>query len=349
MELTIVERIEAVPKERFDTLDRTAGAAGCYERLRQREADGRWSTSYLRWADSEGLRAAVPFYAPRGRSWPDPAYHPSTWHLPEQLRRECAAGSGILIGGCADRRSGLPVDPAGREQPGLREALAAIAAVAAASGRWMAFPYVFPEARRVLADVTGPALAWSPLGREAQLRGVGQAWEDRQKSRVRGVLRRDRRLIAEAGVAVTECAWPEAEDRACELIAAHNVRKGEHDHPEFVRMRYREWEECPAVELWVFAAAAAGAAGLLTSLVWDDELELQEIGLSGDEGPARLAVYLTLLFHHPLRFARARGLRKVRAGFGAEVPKASRGAMFAELSGGVLDAASTRRMADGGL
>jgi hypothetical protein len=345
MELTIVDRITALPKERFDALDRTAGAAGCYERLRQRESDGRWSTRYLRWADGSGLRAALPFYAPRGESWPDPAYNPSMWDLPDPLRRECASGPGILVGGCTDRRSGLPVDLAGREQCRLREALTAIAVVAAASDCWIAFPYAFPEARRVLTDAAGESLVWSHLGREAQLRGICPSWVDQQKSRVRGVWRRDRRLIADTGVAVTECSWPEAGDRACELIAAHNVRKGQADHPEFVRLRHQEWNECPDVELRVFMAAGDGASGVLTSFIWDEDLELYEIGLNGAEGPARLAVYLTLLFHYPLSFAQARGLRRVRAGLGAEIPKASRGAVFEDLYGGMLTTANTRKLA----
>jgi hypothetical protein len=110
MRLDIIEHIGDVRPEQFDALDDTAGAAGCHARLRQREADGRWHASYLRWGDGAELRATVPVYSPRGGRWPDSAYDPSTWNLPEEIRQEFASGAGMLVGGCSDRRSGLHME-----------------------------------------------------------------------------------------------------------------------------------------------------------------------------------------------------------------------------------------------
>jgi hypothetical protein len=211
------------------------------------------------------------------------------------------------------------------------------------------FPYAFPEAKRVLSEAAGHAISWTRLAREAHLPGVSDlSWEKSQKSRIRYVLRRDRNLISAAGVTVTVHGWPEVEDSACELIAAHNARKGEADHPEFVRLRHREWDECPGVQLLAFAARAGNIAGVLTAFAWNGELELYEIGLSGEEGPDRIAAYLALLFHEPMRFAQSRGLRTIRAGTAAETAKAARGAMFRGLYGGVLDAIATTKVAESG-
>jgi hypothetical protein len=346
MRLDAIEHLQDVPPGQFDALDGAAGAAGCHGRLRQRESDGRWRAGYVRGMQDGVLRAAVPFYECRGRAWPDAAYDPSRWELPQALRAECAAGAAVLVGGCCDLRSGLPVDRDRLDRRHVRALLVALAGVAAARGRALAFPYAFPAARSALAQAADDQIAWTVLGREAQFRDVAAPdWEDRQPSRIRYVLRRDRRLMAAAGVREERSTWPEAEHAACELIAAHNIRKGQADHPEFVRLRHREWDQCPGVELTAFTAAADGVRGVLTALVWNSELELYEIGVDGAEGPARLAVYLNLIFHAPLRFARERGLAHLRAGLAAETPKASRGAVFRELHGGVLGAAAASRLA----
>src|SRR5262249_34661327 len=117
------------------------------------------------------------------------------------------------------------------------------------------------------------------------------------------------------------------------------------DHPEFAAMRYQQWELCPSVRLVVFRAATSGVSGVLTALVWRNDLELYEIGLTGTEGPHRLAVYLSLMFHQPFAFARQEKLNNIRAGTASEVPKSSRGATLRNLYGGVLSAAATARLA----
>lgn len=344
----MVADIAATGPEQFDALDTTAGAAACYQRLRQRQADGRWTSHYLRATEDGRLTAAIPVYAYRGKAWPNRYYDAATWQLPGGVRDDLVPGSCLLVGGCSDGRSSLHVRcrPGGRHP--LRRLVAELAGFAADRDRCLVFPYLYAGARAALTEATGDRIAWTLLRREAHLRGVAEAgWERSLGSKVNGVLRRDRRLIAAADLDRSTHTWPEVEDEAGELVAAHNVRKGDPDHPEFVRMRYAEWQQCEGVQLVVFRAAAGEVRGVLTALVWQDELELCEIGLTAGEGPRRLAAYLDLLFHRPLAFARSRGLRAIRAGSAAEIPKRSRGAVFEDLYGGVLDRAGTRELADG--
>jgi hypothetical protein len=122
--------------------------------------------------------------------------------------------------------------------------------------------------------------------------------------------------------------------------------KGRPDHPEFVRMRYRDWLRCGQVECVVFTAETPTCSGVMVGVVWNTDLEILEVGLTGEPSPERLAVYLDLLFHQPLRLAWDRGLRDIRLGAEAGTPKASRGAVFQEQFGGVLGVAETRVLAD---
>ncbi|MGH3374697.1 MAG: hypothetical protein ACRDP6_08150 [Actinoallomurus sp.] len=361
----MVDDIADVGQEEFDALDRTAGAAGCHGRLAQRQADGRWQVSYLRARLDGRLTAMIPVYACRSRTWPDPAYDAGTWDLPTAPRegRDAAYDAGtldlpmesresrdpghcLLVGGCADVRSALH---AGLPESGpdtARLLLARLAGHAAAQDKCLVFPYMDTATKAALAEAGDGGIAWTVLRREARLSGVlNPEWERELGSRVHGVLRRDQRLIEAAALHRSQPAWADIADEAGELIAEHYVRKGEPDHPEFVRLRHAEWDQCDGVELVVFATAVDDVRGVLTALVWEDELELRDIGLTVSDSPHRLAAYLDLLFHRPLEFARARGLRTIRAGHGAEVPKRSRGAVFQDLYGGVLDRAGCERLA----
>jgi hypothetical protein len=323
----------------FDTLDRSAGAAGSLGRLRQVEQDGRWRTRYLRAVRESELVTAVPVYTSTGHAWPDTAYDPRNWGLAADLVQPLSADRCLVVGGAYDRRSSLPVrldDPAGN----VYDFLVAAARVAAVEGRALIFPYAYGRARRALDAAVG-GINWTILARESHFRDIGGPIG----SRVRGVLRRDSRLIASAELEVSVASWADAEPVAAPLIAEHNRRMGAPDHPEFVKMRYRQWSECAGVELVVFSVAARSVAGVLTAIVWHDELELYEIGLPECPDTARLAVYLDLIFHQPLDFARRRGLRHMRAGTEAETPKHSRGAVFEDLFGGVLTIDQTNELA----
>ncbi|MEO6703635.1 MAG: hypothetical protein ABI140_14435, partial [Jatrophihabitantaceae bacterium] len=239
-------------------------------------------------------------------------------------------------------------EPGLREPGTVRTLLAAIAEVAAEQGRGLAFPYLFTEDRQLIDEATGGTVSWALLGREGQLLGVSEpGWEGSQRRPVRYNLRHDRELIGAAGVRSVVLGWPELETPASELIAEHNVRLGRFDHPEFVKLRNRQWDECESVEFLVFAGSAGRATGYVTGWIWRDELAVYEIGLGGEQGADRLAVYLDLVFAQPIRLAQQRQLRTVRLGPAAERVKAGRGAVLHELHGGLLAAPDTRKLADG--
>ena len=370
----LVDSIAGVPADAFDCLDTSAGAAGCYHRLRQREMDGRWQVAYALQGPADAPTAVLPGYIRRGVDWPDPAYDISAWTRPlyltvpggspsgphdgshRELHGELPSGSDlgpatlaadqcVFIGGCADLRSALHLGPADRTQTGASRLLAAFAR--ANPGRFLVFPYLYRADRDLVDDATGGRCWWTLLGRESYFPRLTEP--DREAglgSRVRGVLRHDRRLIASAGLVAAVTDWSDAPADTAELIAAHNTRKGSPDHPEFVALRHDQWADCPSVRVVVFSVRSGSVRGVLSALVWRDQLELAEVGLAGPDGPVRLACYLDLLFHQPIRFAAAHGLTAIRAGLAAEVPKKSRGARLREVYGGVLGPADTARLAD---
>jgi hypothetical protein len=341
----ITERLAALPPLDTAAFDPSAGAAGSLGRLRNVESDARWRCRYIRVRRDARVAALLPIYAATGNQWPDPAYAPSTWSSANGQPPGLTADRCLVVGGVYDRRTALhlPDDP-----QLVRAALTAAARVAAAEARCLVFPFMYERARRMLAAATGGRIAWSVLGREAHFRDVLRPDRERQlKSRVRGVLRRDRRLIDAAATTASVASWDAVRDRAADLIAGHNMRMGVTDHPEFVRMRYDQWSACDEVRVVAFRVEAGAVGGMLTALIWRDELDLYEIGLPESDHPARIAVYLDLLVHRPLAYATAHRLARVRAGTAAETPKASRGAAFEPLFGGVLDIAGTRMIADG--
>jgi hypothetical protein len=338
----VLDRAQFASAE-FEALDRSAGAAGSLGRLRQVEQDCRWRTRYLRAVRGTEVVAAVPVYTSAADAWPDAAYDPRGWGLAADLVGPLSADRCLVVGGVYDRRSSFPVQ---LDDHGVntRDVLVAAARFAAEEGRALIFPYAYGRARHAL-DAAADGIGWTRLARESHFRDIGDP--DRPVgSRVRGVLRRDRRLIEAARLHASVVSWAEAEPVAAPLIAEHNMRMAVPDHPEFVKMRYRQWSECAGVELVVFSVGAPSVAGVLTAIVWHDQLELYEIGLPECQDSVRLAVYLDLIFHQPLAYARRRGLRHMRAGTEAETPKHSRGAAFEDLFGGVLTVDQTRELAD---
>lgn len=335
--------------------DPSAGAAGTRDRLLTVEADGRWRRRYVaaepvgrtepseqRPSGDPRLAALLPVYWPAGRSWPDPAYAPAGWPIPGLPPEQVTADRCLLVGGVYDRRTALhlPEDPA-LARDGLRE----VARIAVTSGRCLVFPFVYDRSCRVLDAVTGGRIRWGVLEHEAQFHDVLRT--DGVGARVRGVLRRDRRTIERAASTGSVVPWQDTDPQTATLIADHNLRMGQFDDPEFVRMRYAQWVACAAVQVIVFDARAGSLRGVLTALVWQDDLELHEIGLPETDDPARLALYLDLIFHRPFAYARENRLSTIRAGTAARTPKASRGAAFVPLHGGVLDAEDTRWLAHG--
>ncbi|EDY56052.2 MULTISPECIES: hypothetical protein [Streptomyces] len=348
MTTTLLDSIGALSPEQFDALDDSAGAAGCHHRLLQRESDLRWRMRYAVRREADRLLAAVPACTRLGTGWPDPAYDVRRWGLPAGLVPEdLTADRCLFVGGCTDLRSALHIGPTADGERVARSVLAGLARTAAETDQCLAFPYVYAPARRLIAQACRDRAGWAPLGREARFPDADAPdREERAVSRVRGVLRRDRRLIAAAGVRTTVSDWADVADDAADLIARHNSRKGSPDHPEFVALRHEQWALCEPVRVIALTASAGTARGVLTALVWRSELELYEIGLTGQESPDRIAVYLDLLFHQPLAYARDHRLTAIRAGLAAEVPKKSRGAVMHEVYGGVLSVSDTKRLAD---
>ncbi|WP_435129032.1 hypothetical protein [Actinacidiphila sp. bgisy144] len=334
-------------RQQFDALDRTAGFASSYSRLLQKERDARWSSRYLEWTDGSRLRAAIPVYRSRMKAWPDPGYDPRSWGLPDGAGDGCSPEATLMVGGCGDRRTGLHVDP--DATPGqLHGLLIELARLAAEEERCLAFPYVYTEARNVLAAASHDRIVWTGLGREAHMFGLSDPrWESGLPSKVRNTIHRDRRKIAAVPMAVSRARWDEVSAWAAELISLHYAGKGTSERPEFVDLRYSELQENPDIDLFVFTAQSSGIRGVQTIVAWEDELEVYDVGLDGEEGGERFALYVNLLFQLPFAYARARGIDHVRLGAKAETPKAARGAVFQDYHGGVLSAVETRRFARG--
>ena len=347
MDTDLTGHISGIPEERFNRLDPGVGVLGCHAQVKLREADGRWRVTYVRGTDGGELKAAVPLYACRMPDWSDPAYDPGNWQLALTAGADLTAARCLLVGSYEERRSGLHVDRSAREPGQLRQILAAMAREAARQDRHLAFPYFSAESREALSAAASGRIAWALLGPEATIRGLSDpGWEASLPRRIRYNLRHDRELIEAAGVTGGRCSWFEVEDSASELIAKHNVKHGQVDHPEFVRARQRLRASFPQAEFFVFTVASPAVTGVEIAVVWNDELGLREMGLAGQEGPERRAAYLDLVFHQPIRFAQSRGLRLIRYGMEAAKVKAGRGAILDDLYGGVMTVADARRFAD---
>ncbi|HEX4729585.1 MAG TPA: hypothetical protein VH298_17375 [Jatrophihabitans sp.] len=348
VEIAVIDSIAEVSAADFERLDTSAGAVGSYQRISQREADGRWLTRYLRCLDGDRLLALIPLHTAQGTSWPDPVYDPTGWPLPVTDTQDCQADSCLLVGSNSDLLTGLPVAAELRAPEPLRALLARIARLAADEGRCLAFPFHYSSAQQAIDRAGNGAIRWALLGREARLEGLDDpGWEAGLSRPARYNLRHDRALIEAAGIRSSIVDWAEVAEPASALIAEHNVRVGMFDHPEFVKLRGQRWQDCPGVEFLVFAAESDTLTGYVTGWVWRDELAVYEIGLPGPESPERLACYLELVFRRPIQLAQQRGLRMLRLGPTAERIKAGRGAVFHELFGGVLDVVATKHLAGG--
>ncbi|MFJ8155126.1 hypothetical protein [Streptomyces sp. NPDC094468] len=346
MAMDFTSTITDFDQQQFDSLDRAAGFASSYSRLRQKEADPRWVSRYLGWFDDCLLKAAIPVYRPRMKSWPDMAYDPRSWNLPDGAGDECSPEASLMVGGCSDRRTGLHADAEARTPGQLRRLLVELARAAADEDRCLVFPYMYTDARDALALATDDRIAWAELGREAHVFGLSDPqWESRLPSKVRNTLRRDQRKIAAVPMTVGEASWNEVHSWAAELISSHMAGKGNQEITEFVSLRYSDMESNPDVGLMAFTAQSAGLRGVQTILLWQGEMEVYEVGLTGDDSDERFALYVNLLFHLPFRYAQARGIDHIRLGSKSETPKAARGAVFENYYGGVLGLDETKRLA----
>jgi hypothetical protein len=347
MGIDVTSAIADFDQEQFDSLDRTAGFASSHSRLGQKELDARWVCRYLGWLDGRLLRAVIPVYRARMTSWPDAAYDPRSWGLPDGAGDECTPGAALMVGGCGDRRTGLHVDAEARTPGQLQRLLVELAGLAADEGRCLAFPYLYTDARDALAAATDDRIVWAQLGREAHMFGLSDAeWESKLPHKVRNTLRRDKSRIAAVPMTVTEARWDEVHSWAVELISLHNAKKGHPEMPEFVSFRYTDLQ-CSDVDLMALTVQSATVRGVATVLLWRDEMEGYEIALTGDDSDERFALYLNLAFHLTFQYAQDRGIDHLRLGSGAETPKAARGVVFHDYYGGVLSIDETKRLARG--
>lgn len=341
MNTRMLASLREIDAREFDLLDPSAGAAASHARLVQREGDGRWRTRYLV-AEGPELCAAIPLYTPRVDAWPDPSYDPATWFAgggEPASPRTC-----LLAGNCTDLRGSLHL-AARLPDAQLRDLLVQLAAIAAQEERALALPYLYDDAR-ARVDAMLPGVEWSALGQEGYFGGLEEPdWQLRLRSRERSYLKRDRRLIETAGPSVAVVPFADVEDEACRMIAEHNVVKGRPDHPEFARMRYQEWGECADTTCIALVGGVGDARGVLAGVIWNQRLELLEIGLEGPEGAERLATYLQLLFHQPFELAAQAGLHTVSLGPESHRVKAARGASFHTLNCGYLSRERTRNLA----
>jgi hypothetical protein len=139
-DIEIVDSIADLDPAAFDALDRSAGAAGSHQRMLQLEEDRRWHVRFARAWHRGQLEAVIPLFTCRGRVWVDPVYDPGTWGFPGAPYAGSPDGV-MLVGGCADLRTGLRIDPQAAPAR-IRQLLARIAALAVTSERYLAFPYI---------------------------------------------------------------------------------------------------------------------------------------------------------------------------------------------------------------
>lgn len=349
LEIGILTSLAEADPAGFNRLDPGGGAMCCHGHTLIREHDGRWRARYLRCLDERGeLAALIPLYTSAAETWPDPAYDPASWDFPEGgYDGGLTPATALLVGGRSDLRSSLHVRADLLASAQLRRVLAYLSALAAGEGRGLVLPYLPPAAREALDRAADGRIAWTRLGRAAWLRGVTEPdWTARIGAHARATLRKDELLFQAVPMTARTPPWAEIEDLAYEMFAEHNLSLGSPDHPEIARLRAREFQDCGEVEPVAFTCASENVFAVMGALVWQDELVLNEIGIRGTgRDRERLAVYLKLVFHESVRYARARGLRDVMLGMKAAAPKSSRGCVFEDVYGGVIGVEDTEKLA----
>lgn len=317
----ITDNLDDVDPDELFQLDETVGALGCHGRLVQASNDPRWEPRYVVVRDGSRLCAALPIYLGQGEQWSDQIHSPAAWGHPEPPSAEKSA----LIGGRLEIRGSMRC----QESPEVLRAVSdAVAALPELRGRSLFLGYLDPRQQRLAEELFGP-MEWLAeyedfLYPESVVRGT----TDEQPAKVRHNIRADERQMAQHGITVEAVPWRDYRGNACELIAAHNNRMQTMDHPALARYRMDQWDDCPEVSVAVLHARAGDEEGVLTVLLFRDELEVYEIGLPDRDqsSPARRALYTCLIFHAPRQVAREHGLRRVRAGLTAATPKRLRGA-----------------------
>jgi hypothetical protein len=319
LSVEVADDLGGVSADELFDLDRNLGAAGCLGRLVQHSADPRWMPRYIIVRNGPLLRAVVPIFLGVGKQWSDQIHSPQRWgHVEPPLPANSA-----LIGGRLEIRGSLRCAD---EPDVIRMVADACASIDELRGRDLFFGY-FDECQQALAEaVFGPVKWLTEYEDFVYLEEVVLGPLASLPRSVRQTIRHSERQIAEHQISVQTIPWAEYCGNACDLIADHNKRKGIVDHPALVRYRMEQWNDCEEVTALVVHAAADGMDGVVTLLLYRDEMEVYEIGLPGQEDVRRRAIYACLTFHEPRRVAQSQALTKIRAGLGASRPKQLRGA-----------------------
>ena len=328
MRFQVLASLGELDPQEFDRLDDSCGPVGSYARLVQLEQDPRWSAEYLCARESGLLLAAVPLYRLKRGGWPDPSYDPAGWGL----HQSAMPGSSTIVGGRSGLLSSVHVAAA---ISGTRRHLRLIEELVAREPREsLILPFVAESELAPWAAVLGSRLRSQLLGADARFDGhlAGQPFS----RKVRQTLTSDQRTADRCGVESAVRTWSEVRASAAGLIAANSKAKGLPDAEQLVDFRVRQWEACEGASVVVLTAQARGEYGVTVGVIWRDWMDLQEIGITGARSELRRVLYAQLLFHLPLRLARQRGVKHIRAGLTAEQPKALRGASFVPLAGGVV-------------
>lgn len=316
----VTDSLDGVRADELLALDGTVGALGSRGRLVQHSHDPRWAPLYVLVRDGGRLRAALPIFLGHGAQWSDPIHNPEDWGYSQPLVPEKSA----LIGGRLEIRGSLRCAD---EQAVIATVTDAVSGISELRGRELFFGYLPPDQRPIAETIFGP-VDWMAeyddfTFPEEVIRG---SLMDLPQP-VRYTIRHGDRKAAELGIVTEVTPWRDYDGSACELIAAHNKRKDQVDHPELVRYRMDRWDECDEVTvLVVHTSGDAAVDGALTLLLFRDEVEVYEVGLPEEDSADRHALYIHLTFSEPRRIAREQKCRVVRAGFGAPRPKRIRGA-----------------------
>ncbi len=335
MRFQAVASLREIDGQEFDQLDASCGPVGCHSRLAGLERDRRWSTEYLCAYEGGALVAAVPLYRLNKGGWPDLSYDPATWGLD----RSCSPVDATLAGGRSGLLSSLHICS---EISGTDRHLRLIEELLAREQRRsVLLPFLAQTQLAPWREVLGSDLEHQDLGADARFDGplAGAALP----RKARQTLSRDQRMAEGYGVESDVRSWSDVRSFAAALIAGGNRAYGLPDAEQLVDFRIRQWESCPDVRVVAFTAKARGERGVLVAVIWRDWIDLQEMGITGPPSDLRRTLYAQLLFHLPLRLARSRGLRHIRAGLKAEQPKAIRGASFVPLAGGIARVCPSRR------
>jgi len=314
----------------FDRLDASCGPVGCHSRLMQLERDRRWSTEYLCAHEGSTLLAVVPLYRLKKGPWSDPSYDPATWGLDTHFP---SADATTVVGGRSGLLSTLHI---ASEIVGSRRHIRLIEELLVREPRRsLLLPFLTESQLRPWKEILGSRLKHEPLGADARFDHPLAGAPPPRK--VRKTLNADQRMAERYGIESAVTTWSEVRSFAARLIAKNNQAYGLPDAEQLVDHRIRQWEACEGVSVVVLTAKAYGEQGMTVGVIWRNWIDLQEMGLTGTPSDLRRTLYAQLLFHLPIRFARAHGgVRHIRAGLKAEQPKAIRGANFVPLTGGTF-------------